>query len=71
MAPNLAVSQHDMIRDMLLDGSMTQIDMAKHQQMARDGDDVSPHLCLLAFIKKQWHEYESSPHQDFGAYLEW
>jgi transposase len=26
---------------------------------------------LKAFIKKKWHEYESSPHQDFGAYLEW
>jgi transposase len=26
---------------------------------------------LKAFIKKQWHEYESSPHQEFGAYLEW
>jgi transposase len=26
---------------------------------------------LKAFIKKQWHEYASSPHQDFGAFLEW
>jgi hypothetical protein len=29
MAPNLAVSQHDLIRDMLLDRSMTQTNMAK------------------------------------------
>lgn len=29
MAPNLAVSQHDLIRDMLLDGSLTSVDMAK------------------------------------------
>jgi transposase len=26
---------------------------------------------LKAFIKKRWHEYETSPHQGFGAYLEW
>ena len=26
---------------------------------------------LKAFIKKQWHEYESSPYQDLGAFLEW
>jgi transposase len=26
---------------------------------------------LKAFIKKQWHEYESKPHSDFGAFLEW
>ena len=26
---------------------------------------------LKAFIKKQWYEYECSPHQDFGAFLEW
>jgi transposase len=26
---------------------------------------------LKAFIKKQWHEFESSPHEEFGAYLEW
>ena len=26
---------------------------------------------LKAFIKKQWHEYESSPYQDFRSYLEW
>lgn len=25
---------------------------------------------LKAFIKKQWHEYESSSYQDFGAFLE-
>jgi hypothetical protein len=29
MAPNLAVSQHDLIRDMLLDASLTRADMAK------------------------------------------
>jgi hypothetical protein len=21
--------------------------------------------------KKQWHEFESSPHEEFGAYLKW
>jgi transposase len=26
---------------------------------------------LKAFIKKQWHEYEKSPYQDFTAFLEW
>jgi transposase len=26
---------------------------------------------LKAFIKKQWHEFESSSHEEFGAYLEW
>jgi DDE superfamily endonuclease len=26
---------------------------------------------LMAFIKKQWHEYEDSPHQDFRVFLEW
>jgi transposase len=26
---------------------------------------------LKAFIKKQWHEYESSPHRDFQVFLEW
>jgi transposase len=26
---------------------------------------------LKAFIKKQWHEYENSPHQDFTRFLEW
>ena len=26
---------------------------------------------LKAFIKKQWHEFENSPHEEFGAYLEW
>jgi transposase len=26
---------------------------------------------LKAFIKKQWHEYESNPQQDFEAFLEW
>ena len=26
---------------------------------------------LKAFIKKQWHEFESSPHEEFRAYLEW
>jgi transposase len=26
---------------------------------------------LKAFIKKQWHEFESSPQLDFGAFLEW
>jgi hypothetical protein len=26
---------------------------------------------LKASINKQWHAYESSPHQDFGAFLEW
>jgi transposase len=26
---------------------------------------------LKAFTKKQWHEYESSPHQDFGAFHAW
>lgn len=25
---------------------------------------------LKAFIKKQWHEYEDSPHQDFRLFLE-
>jgi transposase len=25
---------------------------------------------LKAFIKKQWHEFESSPHEEFGVYLE-
>jgi transposase len=28
MAPNLALSQHDLIRDMILDGSLTQAQMA-------------------------------------------
>lgn len=26
---------------------------------------------LKAFIKKQWHEYEDYPHQEFGLFLEW
>jgi transposase len=26
---------------------------------------------LKASIKKQWHEYESKPQSDFGAFLEW
>lgn len=26
---------------------------------------------LKAFIKKQWHEFEGSPHQDFKIFLEW
>jgi transposase len=26
---------------------------------------------LKAFIKKQWHKYESKPQSDFGAFLEW
>ena len=26
---------------------------------------------LKAFIKKRWHEYEESPHQDFKLFLEW
>jgi transposase len=26
---------------------------------------------LKAFIKKQWHKFESSPHEGFRAYLEW
>jgi transposase len=26
---------------------------------------------LKAFIKKQWHEFENDPQQDFGAFLEW
>jgi transposase len=26
---------------------------------------------LKAFIKKQWHEYEDNPHQDFKLFLEW
>jgi transposase len=26
---------------------------------------------LKAFIKKQWYEFEASPHQDFRAFLEW
>jgi transposase len=26
---------------------------------------------LKAFIKKQWHEYEDSPYQDFRVFLEW
>lgn len=25
---------------------------------------------LKAFIKKQWHEYEDNPHQDFRMFLE-
>jgi transposase len=26
---------------------------------------------LRAFIKKQWHEYDDNPHQDFKLFLEW
>jgi transposase len=26
---------------------------------------------LKAFIKRQWHEYEDNPNQDFGLFLEW
>jgi transposase len=26
---------------------------------------------LKAFIKKQWHEYEDNPCQDFKVFLEW
>jgi transposase len=26
---------------------------------------------LKAFIKKQWHEFKSSPHKEFRAYLKW
>jgi len=26
---------------------------------------------LKALIKKQWHEYEDNPHQDFKVFLEW
>src|ERR1700744_6372984 len=26
---------------------------------------------LNAFIKKQWHEYEDNPHQDFKVFLDW
>jgi transposase len=26
---------------------------------------------LKAFIKKQWHEFENDPQQDFGVFLEW
>lgn len=26
---------------------------------------------LMAFMKKQWHEYESKPQSDFGAFLNW
>jgi transposase len=26
---------------------------------------------LKAFIKKQWYEFEDSPHQDFTRFLEW
>lgn len=26
---------------------------------------------LKVFIKKQWHEYEENPHQDFKLFLEW
>lgn len=26
---------------------------------------------LKAFVRKQWHEYEEKPEQDFGAFLEW
>lgn len=26
---------------------------------------------LKAFIKKQWHEFEDNPYQDFKVFLEW
>jgi hypothetical protein len=26
---------------------------------------------MKAFIKKQWHQFENSPCQDFGVFLKW
>jgi len=56
MAPNLALSQHNLIRDMILDGNLRTIEMAKAAGCSKTSiSHIRFNICYFGSARAPWN----------------
>lgn len=66
---NASFHHSERIREMCLEAGVELLNLPPYSPDLNPIEEFFAEM--KASMKKQWHDYESSPHQDFRAYLEW